>query len=75
MLVGVALDPDALADDPGLPTKAYKAIRPHGVILRALGQALAVAPPLTITSAEIRLIRDAVRAGLDALVESRVSVA
>ena len=75
MLVGIALDPDALAADPALPAKAYGAIRPHGVILRALGQALAVSPPLTITSDEIQLIHDAVRAGLDALVENRVPVA
>ena len=74
-LVGVAFDPDALAADPALPGKAYKAIRPHGVILRALGSALAVSPPLTIRSDEIQLIHDAVRAGLDALVESRVQVA
>jgi adenosylmethionine-8-amino-7-oxononanoate aminotransferase len=74
-LVGVAFDPDAMAADPALPVKAYKAIRPHGVILRALGSALAVSPPLTIRSDEIQLIHDAVRAGLDALVESRVQVA
>ena len=74
-LVGVAFDPDAMAADPALPVKAYRAIRPHGVILRALGSALAVSPPLTIRSDEIQLIHDAVRAGLDALVESRVQVA
>jgi adenosylmethionine-8-amino-7-oxononanoate aminotransferase len=39
------------------------------VILRALGDSLAVSPPLTITSDEIELIRTAVGAGLDALVE------
>jgi putrescine aminotransferase len=75
LLTGIALDPDALAEDPALTTKAYKAIRPHGVILRALGDALAVSPPLTISSDEIQLIHDAVRAGLDALVESRAAVA
>jgi putrescine aminotransferase len=75
LLVGVALDPEALAADPALPAKAYRAIRPHGVILRALGSSLAVSPPLTISSGEIELIRDAVRAGLDTLVESPVSVA
>ena len=75
MLVGIALDPEAVAADPALPAKAYKAIRPHGVILRALGSALAVSPPLTISSDEIQLIHDAVRAGLDALVESRLGVA
>jgi adenosylmethionine-8-amino-7-oxononanoate aminotransferase len=39
------------------------------VILRALGDSLAVSPPLTIASEEIELIRDGVAAGLDALVE------
>ena len=39
------------------------------MILRALGNSLAVSPPLTIASEEIELIRDAVAAGLDALVE------
>ena len=70
LVAGIAFDPDALAGDPGLPNKAYRAIRRHGVILRALGQALAVSPPLTISSDEIQLIHDAVRVGLDALVES-----
>ena len=75
MLVGVALDRDALVSEPGLTAKASASIRSHGVILRALGETLAVSPPLTISSSEIELIRDAVRAGLDALVESRAPVA
>jgi adenosylmethionine-8-amino-7-oxononanoate aminotransferase len=75
LLVGIALDPDAVASEPGFMAKAAAAIRPHGLILRALGQALAVSPPLTISPEEIELIRDAVRAGLDALVESRAAVA
>jgi len=75
MLVGIALDRDALASEPGLTAKASASIRSHGVILRALGETLAVSPPLTISSSEIDLIRDAVRAGLDALVESRAPVA
>jgi putrescine---pyruvate transaminase len=72
LLVGIALDPDALAADPALPGKADRAIRSQGVILRALGQALAVSPPLTISSDEIQLIHDAARAGLDTLAESRI---
>jgi adenosylmethionine-8-amino-7-oxononanoate aminotransferase len=73
MMTGIALDPSALAADPALTVKASAAVREHGgVILRALGQALAVSPPLTIGSDEIRLIHDGVRAGLDALVESGV---
>ncbi len=75
LLAGIAFDADELAADPGLPAKAYQAIRPHGVILRALGSALAISPPLTISPDEIQLIHDAVRAGLDALVASRVQVA
>ena len=73
LIVGIALDPAALAADPALTNKASASIRDHGgVILRALAQALAVSPPLTISSDEIRLIHDGVRAGLDALVESGV---
>jgi putrescine---pyruvate transaminase len=75
LLAAIALDPDALAADPTLTAKADRAIRSHGVILRALGQALAVSPPLTISSGEIQLIHDAVRAGLDTLAESRVQAA
>ena len=60
-LVGIAFDQDALAADPTLPVPRHTgAIRPHGVILRALGDSLAVSPPLTITSEEIELIHDAV---------------
>ena len=74
LVAGIALDPDALAADPSLTATASAAIRDHGgVILRALGQSLAVSPPLTIGSDEIRLIHDGVRAGLDALVESGVA--
>ncbi len=73
LIAGIALDPAALAADPALTSKASASIRDHGgVILRALAQALAVSPPLTISSDEIRLIHDGVRAGLDALVESGV---
>ena len=73
LVAGIALDPAALAADPALTNKASASIRDHGgVILRALAQALAVSPPLTISSDEIRLIHDGVRAGLDALVESGV---
>ena len=74
LVAGVQLDAAALAADPALTTKASALVRDHGgVILRALGQTLAVSPPLTISSKEIRLIHDGLRAGLDALVESGVA--
>jgi putrescine aminotransferase len=75
LLVGIAMHPDALTADPGFTAKVALATRPHGVALRALGDALAVSPPLTITSDELQLIHDAVRAGLDSLVESQAAVA
>ena len=75
LLAGIAFEPDALAADPALPSKAYISIRSQGVILRALGQSLAVSPPLTISSKEIQLIHDAVRVGLDALVDELVHTA
>jgi adenosylmethionine-8-amino-7-oxononanoate aminotransferase len=74
MLAGIAFDPGALAEDPSLPARAYRAIRPHGVLIRALADSLAVSPPLTISTEEIQLIHDGVRAGLDTLVASRVGV-
>jgi putrescine---pyruvate transaminase len=75
LLAAVALAADALARDPALANKAYRAIRGHGVILRALGRELAISPPLTITADELRLIHDAIRAGLDALVETELQIA
>ena len=73
LLAGIAFEPAALAEDPALPGKAYRAIREHEVLIRTLGDSLAVSPPLTISPAELELIRDGVRAGLDALVASGVS--
>jgi putrescine aminotransferase len=75
LLVGIAFDGAALAEDAGLPGKAYRAIREHGVLIRSLGDSLAVSPPLTISTAELELIRDGVHAGLDALVASGVASA
>jgi adenosylmethionine-8-amino-7-oxononanoate aminotransferase len=75
LMAAVAFAPEALEADPALPGKAAVAARPHGVMLRALGQALAISPPLVITPDEIGLIADGIRAGLDDLVESDVGAA
>jgi adenosylmethionine-8-amino-7-oxononanoate aminotransferase len=48
-MASVELAPELLEQDGGLTGKAAKAIRPHGVILRALARSLAISPPLTIT--------------------------
>jgi adenosylmethionine-8-amino-7-oxononanoate aminotransferase len=68
-MASVELAPELLEQDGGLTGKAAKAIRPHGVILRALARSLAISPPLTITPQELGLIADAIRAGLDDLAE------
>jgi putrescine aminotransferase len=70
LMGAVSLDTELVERDPGLPSKAYKAIRPHGVIVRALGRELAISPPLTIAGDEIALIAGAIQAGLDDLVEA-----
>jgi adenosylmethionine-8-amino-7-oxononanoate aminotransferase len=70
-MTAVELDADLLAEDPAAPVKAYKAVREQGVILRALGRALAVSPPLVIEPDEIAQIADGLRAGLDAMLEAR----
>jgi adenosylmethionine-8-amino-7-oxononanoate aminotransferase len=75
LLAGIAFAAEALAEEPALPSLAARAIRPHGVLIRALGAALAASPPLTISADELQLIHDGVRAGLDALVESGVPAA
>jgi len=69
LMAAVELAPELLEQDGGLTGKAAKAIRRHGVILRALARSLAISPPLTITPEELGLIADAIRAGLDDLAE------
>ncbi|GAA2795465.1 aspartate aminotransferase family protein [Saccharopolyspora taberi] len=70
LLGAVELDPALLAGDPGLVLRAHSAIREAGVITRPLGSALAVSPPLTITTEQIGVLRDGIRAGLDAVTGS-----
>jgi adenosylmethionine-8-amino-7-oxononanoate aminotransferase len=70
LMAAVAFEPELLDREPALPAKAYKAIRSHGVILRALGKAVAVSPPLIVTVDELGTIADAIRAGLDDLAVS-----
>jgi adenosylmethionine-8-amino-7-oxononanoate aminotransferase len=64
-MASVAIEPALLERDAGLPGKLSKAIRSHGVILRALGQSVAISPPLIITVEEIGIVAEAIEAGLD----------
>lgn len=57
----------ALQLDPGLGARAAARIREEGVVVRGLGDAIAVAPPLVIDEAEIDWLLGGVRKGLDRL--------
>ncbi|MGW1681286.1 aminotransferase family protein [Saccharopolyspora sp. NPDC002376] len=67
LLGAVELAPEVLAADPGAVGRAQKAIRELGVIVRPLGKALAVSPPLTIAESEIELLGKALKEGLDTI--------
>ena len=67
-LGALVLDPERLAADPDLPTKAYQAVRARGVISRAIGgDALQISPPLTMNDAEFDEMLAGFRRGLDDL--------
>lgn len=70
LLAAIELTPEFLERLPGAPWQAYLRCQDAGVILRPLVRGLAVSPPLIITRDEILTIADAMRAGLDALLES-----
>ncbi|SEF74321.1 Adenosylmethionine-8-amino-7-oxononanoate aminotransferase [Saccharopolyspora kobensis] len=67
LLGAVELAPEVLAADPGAVGRVQKAVRDLGVIVRPLGKALAVSPPLTIAEAEIELLGKALKEGLDTI--------
>ena len=67
-MAAVQLDPDAVAADATLATRAALAARDAGVITRALaGGGLQVSPPLTITPAQVQELVAGLRSGLDAV--------
>jgi adenosylmethionine-8-amino-7-oxononanoate aminotransferase len=63
-LGALALDPERLAEEPGLPVTLMKAVRAQGVIVRPLPDAIASSPPLTATEEHIEILVEAVREGL-----------
>jgi putrescine---pyruvate transaminase len=70
LMAAVAIDAEVLERDPAVPGKVAKAIRPHGVLLRALARELAISPPLVVSDEDIDLIARGIRAGLDDVLES-----
>ncbi len=52
-LGAVAFDAGALAEHPDLPARTFAAARERGVLVRPLGDAVAISPPLVITQAQV----------------------
>lgn len=68
----VALDPAALAQDPGLPEKVVAAAYRHGVATRVLrAHALQFSPAFVITEAQIRAIADGFGAAFEDVAAAR----
>jgi putrescine---pyruvate transaminase len=67
---GIGLMAAVELGDPTLVPAVYARLREEGVLTRALGAGIAFSPPLTIRSEEIELIGTAMRAALDATLES-----
>jgi adenosylmethionine-8-amino-7-oxononanoate aminotransferase len=64
LLGAVELAPELLADDPGLVGRLGLAVRARGVMVRPLGSAIAVSPPLVCTRAHLDLIGEAIAGAL-----------
>ncbi|TNC24582.1 aminotransferase family protein [Amycolatopsis alkalitolerans] len=67
LLGAVELSPDLLRRLPSAVADLQVLVRQRGVLLRPLGKALAVSPPLTIQAEQLEEIGDAFAAGLDEL--------
>lgn len=67
LLGAVQLHPDLLTADPAAVGRLVRAVRGEGVLVRGVGNGVAVSPPLTIDTGQIELIGNALRAGLDSL--------
>jgi putrescine---pyruvate transaminase len=52
-LGAVAFDPEALAVHPDLPQRAFAQARARGVLIRPIGDGVAISPPLVITREEV----------------------
>lgn len=65
VLGALELDPARIAADPGITPRVGMAIRQRGVLVRPMATALAFSPPLTLQTAHLDLLVEAVRGGLD----------
>jgi len=66
-LAAAELDPQLLERDPAAPAHVSAAAREHGVLVRALGSAVAVSPPLTATEEHFAQAAEAIAHGVRAV--------
>jgi adenosylmethionine-8-amino-7-oxononanoate aminotransferase len=64
-LGAVAFTPEALAEAPDLVQRVFAAARERGVLVRALGDAVALSPPLVIAREEIEHAAEVIAESLD----------
>jgi putrescine---pyruvate transaminase len=64
LLAAIALDPELLARRPDAVARLAAGARDNGVLVRPLGQAVAVSPPLTVQGEHLELIAEALGAAL-----------
>jgi putrescine---pyruvate transaminase len=70
-LGAVAFAPDALAAAPALPQQVFAQARDRGVLVRPLGDGVALSPPLVITEQEIDHAAQVIGEALDAVAGER----
>ena len=66
-LAAVAIAPEVLAERPGLQFELFAGAKERGVLVRPLGDAVALSPPLVATAAQIDGAAQAIGESLDAL--------
>jgi adenosylmethionine-8-amino-7-oxononanoate aminotransferase len=66
-LGAVAFAAEALAEAPDLPMRVFAAARERGVLIRPLGDAVAISPPLVITRDEVQRAADVIGEALQAV--------
>jgi adenosylmethionine-8-amino-7-oxononanoate aminotransferase len=66
LLAAVELSADVLAGSPGAVGRVAGVAREKGVLVRTLGQGIAVSPPLTVQREHFGLMAEAIEAGLAA---------
>lgn len=75
LLAAVELDPELLRRDPGAVTAVHRFARDAGVLVRPLGSAVAVSPPLTIQEPELEMIGEALATAFDRLLNTKEGIA